>query len=199
MTDKFVKNNKGFPPLEVGRGRDNGYVAGIENRLVLKLRDKTSPIRAPRLLTGFTAVEILIGLAVVLVIFSIALGPLKSFRDNQILASDTENVLSLLKEARSQTVFSKNSSQYGVRFEPGRAVLFPGTIFSEPNANNKELPLHNGLTISNWSLNGGGQEVVFERLTGKTSQFGSVTISLKNNPAKVKIINIGETGIAGTN
>lgn len=148
---------------------------------------------------GFTAIELLIGLAVVVVIFSIALGPLRSFRDSQILASGTENILSFLKEARSQTVFSKNSSQYGVHFESGRAVLFKGIVFTEPNTNNKEFLLHDGLMISGWSLNGGGADIVFERLTGKTSQFGTVTISLKNNPSKVKIINIGETGAAGAN
>lgn len=148
---------------------------------------------------GFTAIELLVGVVVVAIIFIIALGPLRSFRDAQILSSDTENILALLKEARSQTVFSKNSSQYGVHLESGRTVLFPGTIFSEPDANNKELLLNGNLSISNWSLNGGGQDVVFERLTGKTGQFGTVTVSLKNNPSKVKIINIGETGIAGAN
>ncbi len=148
---------------------------------------------------GFTAIEILIGIVVVVIIFSVAYGPLRSFRDAQVLASDTENLLSLLKEARSQTVFSKNSSQYGVHFESGRAVLFQGTVFGEPNANNKEFRLNSNLSISNWSLNGGGQDVVFERLTGKTGQFGTVTASLKNNPSKVKIITISETGIAGAN
>lgn len=148
---------------------------------------------------GFTTIELLIGIVVIAVIFSIALGPLKSFRDSQILASDTENILSILKEARSQTIFSKNSSQYGVHFESGRAVLFKGITFTEPNADNKEFLLHNGLTISDWSLNGGGADIIFERLTGKTNQFGAVTISLKNNPAKVKTINISETGIAGAN
>lgn len=148
---------------------------------------------------GFTAIELLVGIAVIAVIFSIATGPLKSFRDSQILASDTENILSILKEARSQTIFSKNSSQYGVHFESGRAVLFQGTVFGEPNANNKEFRLNSNLSISNWSLNGGGQDVIFKRLTGTTDQFGTVTAALKNNPAKVKIINISETGIAGAN
>ncbi len=148
---------------------------------------------------GFTAIEVLVAFAVVLVIFSIALNPLRSFRDNQLLASETENIVTLIKEARSQTVFSKNSSQYGVHFESGRAVLFPGTVFSEPNSANKEVKLHGGLSVSDWSLNGGGQDVVFERVTGKTDEYGTVTVSLKNNPAKVKIITIGETGIAGAN
>ncbi len=148
---------------------------------------------------GFTAIEILIAIVVIGVVFSVAMGPLKSFRDAQVIASDTENLLSLLKEARSQTVFSKNSSQYGVHFESERAVLFQGTVFDEPNANNKEFRLNSNLSISNWSLNGGGQDVVFERLTGKTSQFGIVTTSLKNNPSKIKTITISETGIAGSN
>ncbi len=149
--------------------------------------------------TGFTAIEVIISFAVVLTIFSIALEPLKNFRDNQVLSSDAENILTLLKEARSQTVFSKNSSQYGVHFESGRAVLFPGTVFVEPNAGNKELLLDRNLSISNWALNGGGQDVVFERITGKTNQYGNVTASLKNNPSKVKIISIDETGVAGIN
>lgn len=148
---------------------------------------------------GFTAIEILIGVVVVGIVFSVAYGPLRSFRDAQVLASDTENILSLLKEARSQTVFSKNSSQYGVHFESGRAILFQGAVFGEPNANNKEFLLNSNLSISNWSLNGGGQEVVFKRLTGGTDQFGTVTAALKNNPSKVKTISISETGIAGAN
>ena len=186
------KNTK--PNKEKIRTKDRGQ--GNPTSLFL-LHDSAKPPVNRKL--GFTAIEILIGIVVVVIVFSAAYGPLKSFRDAQVLTSDAENILTLVKEARSQTVFSKNSSQYGVRFEPGRTVLFQGTVFGEPNVNNKEFRLNSNSSILNWSLNGGGQDVVFQRLTGKTSQFGSVTISLKNNPSKVKIINIGEAGTAGMN
>ena len=145
---------------------------------------------------GVTAVELLVVLIVLSIVFSIALKPFSKFKDNQSLNSNVVQIVSLLNDARSATVSSKESSQYGVHFESGRAVYFKGNSFSEPSSYNREIILDSSLQISTISLNGSGSDVVFEQLTGETNNYGSVVFEAKSSTTSKKTINITQTGIS---
>ncbi|MEK7558366.1 MAG: prepilin-type N-terminal cleavage/methylation domain-containing protein [Patescibacteria group bacterium] len=148
---------------------------------------------------GVTAVELLLVLSVLAIIFTIAISPFSSFRDTQSLNSAAIQIVSLLNEARSATVASKESSQYGVHFEIGRAVYFKGTMFSEPSSYNKEIILDASIEVSVITLEGGGNDVVFEQLTGETSNYGSITLEAKGSAGRQKKITVFRTGISTHN
>ena len=59
-----------------------------------------------------------------------------------------------------------------------------------------ETSLSSLVEISNISLNGGGAGIVFQKLTGKTSSYGSLRVRLKSDNNKYKIISVKSTGIA---
>ncbi len=144
---------------------------------------------------GVTIIEIIIAVAILAVITAFTLIALNTFRENQSLKNVVNETVSLINQARSKTLSSQDFSQFGVHFESSRAVLFKGTIFSEPNADNIVLTLPSSIEISSISLNGGGANLIFQKLTGKTGEFGAIVFRVKNDIAKTKTIDIKNTGI----
>ena len=139
----------------------------------------------------------LIELVVVVAIFGIlaaAIFSLSGFRNTKILETTVDEAASLISEARSKTISSENALEYGVHFEPSRMVLFSGTVFTEPNVNNKETILSPLVEISSISLNGGAN-LIFQRITGKTGNYGAVVFRVKSNTSLTKTISVKSTGL----
>jgi len=144
---------------------------------------------------GFTFIEVLVAIAVIVALAAVVFSALARFNRVQTLNSATESVHASLSEARSLTLASKSSMVYGVHFDVGSTTLFQGTAYVPGDPDNKVLALSNTVTISDISLEGGGEDVVFDRLTGKTSQFGTVTLSLNADATKTRVITIDASGI----
>ena len=121
------------------------------------------------------------------------------FRSGKALQVVAEDVLSLLDEGRADTLSAKDSYAYGVHFESSIIVLFRGAAYSSSDSSNKKVDIDGAVEISNISLAGGGAEVLFQRLTGKTNQSGTVTIRLKSDTSKIKTILIETSGVASVN
>ncbi|PIT89468.1 MAG: hypothetical protein COU27_00175 [Candidatus Levybacteria bacterium CG10_big_fil_rev_8_21_14_0_10_36_7] len=144
---------------------------------------------------GYTLIELLITMAILLIIFAIVSITFPAFRNTYILNKATDETFALIQDARSKTLSSEGFTQYGVHFATASTTLFSGTVFIEGNPSNSIFNLPDLSEITSVSLEGGGNDLVFERLTGATSQNGSITISSKADLSKNKIINIGSTGI----
>jgi len=139
---------------------------------------------------GFTMMELLIAIAIAGVLTAVVLASLSSFRSNQSVKTETEAIVSILKEAQSKSLASEDSSQYGVHLDTPpstRYVLFKGTTFSEGNPNNEVYNMPSGVEIKLLGLTGGAQDIVFERLTGGTSQDGSFEIGPTGGVATKRI------------
>ena len=146
------------------------------------------------LVWGFTVLEILIVISVLLIIISIVVSPFSSFRNRSILNTEIENIITLLSEARSNTMASLDDSEYGVHFEANRMVLFKGNLFTEPDPNNKEIIFDQTVYVSNILLTGGGVNVIVNRLIGKTDENGTITIAVTEDPTTNNVIHIYSTG-----
>ena len=143
---------------------------------------------------GFTLLEILIVISILLITISIVVGPFSSFRNRSVLNAEVENISTLLNEARSKTLTSLADSEYGVHFETSRIVFFKGNLFTEPDADNQEIIFNPVVSISNISLNGAGADVIFNRLTGKTDEDGTITIELASDSTTNNVVHIYTTG-----
>lgn len=144
---------------------------------------------------GFTITEVLIVLAILVVIVTIVVSAFSKFNNNQSLGGAVGEVTSTLNEARANTLASYDNSQYGVHFQSNKIVLFKGSIYSSSDTNNEDIILSSKISISNVSLAGGGNDIIFKRLTGKTDQNGTITLSLISDPTKIKTITIQGSGI----
>lgn len=144
---------------------------------------------------GFTLVEILIGIAILMLLAVIGWNTLSRFRQTADLNRAAEAGISLLNDARSRTLSSVDASQYGVHFQTDRIVLFKGGSYSAGSPDNVEFLLPRTVEVSSISLIGGGSDAIFTRLTGMTSQSGTITFRLIANTAQTRMITILPGGV----
>lgn len=125
------------------------------------------------------------------IIYSVFLG----FRAQRLLGGSASKIVSMFAQARSRTVGSEGLSQFGMHIENTKAVLFKGSSYSEGAPDNEEFVLNKALEISAINLEGGASDVVFEKISGKASASGSITLSSRNDVSSAKTIIIEKTGL----
>lgn len=145
---------------------------------------------------GVSLVEILLVIAILSVLSVMTLQTYKKLDSTKALDTDALRVLLELQEARSLTTSSKNAQQYGVHLATTSVTIFQGTSFVSGNAGNITTTLNHAVTISSSTLSGGGADVIFQRLTGKTAQSGTVTVSLSASSSVKKVIQLYRTGLS---
>lgn len=148
---------------------------------------------------GFTLIEILIVIGIIILLSFIGFRTLLEYKKTVDLDSFALGVESLFIQARTQTLSSVDSLQYGVHIESSQTVLFRGVVFTSGDPGNKVLNTPTSLEISNISLKGGGNEVVFKRLNGETNEYGTVVIRLKSDISRTRNIIIEKTGVVSVN
>jgi prepilin-type N-terminal cleavage/methylation domain-containing protein len=141
---------------------------------------------------GFTLVEVLVVLAIIGVIAAIFTLSFSNFRNAQILKNSMDSTLSLLYEARSNTISGLNNSPYSVRFESTQAILFRGTTYNSNDASNKIAAYDNGVTATTIALANGAVHTSFTQLSGIATAPGTITLSGPNG--STKIISIDASG-----
>lgn len=144
---------------------------------------------------GFTAIELLIAVFILSLIAGGIVFSFKNFQKHQSITFSAARVVGLLEEARALTLSAKNDTNYGVHFEASQAVLFEGASYVAGAEENKPIVLDAGVAFTAIDLNGGGSEVVFERLTGATSQYGTTTLSVTAETTEILDIVIHKTGL----
>ena len=146
---------------------------------------------------GISLIEILIVVGIISIISTIVIPSLSRFHDQQALRNTTEDVISLLNEARNNTISSKNSTTYGIHFQSDKVILFTGSSFTI-SSSNKQINLDSVIiipSVGGINLNGRGSDIIFDRITGDTAEYGSIIIRLKRDVLKQNIINISKIGI----
>ncbi len=138
----------------------------------------------------------LIVIGIVVILTGIIVSAFQKFNRVQSVNKDTETVLETLRLARDQTLASKNENQYGVYFgSTTKIILFPGSSYNPWVITGSQIYfLHSGDTILSTSLNGGGNSVIFQHLTGATNQYGTVTVSSLTSSSSNNVI-IYDTGL----
>jgi prepilin-type N-terminal cleavage/methylation domain-containing protein len=148
---------------------------------------------------GVTLLEIMIVLAIVVILIAVVVPQFSRMRENQVIKNAVADVVSTLSRARSSTLASIDSSEYGVHFQSDQVIIFKGTAYSPGDTDNEIINITSPASISNVTLGGVSAtsgDVYFSRLSGAPSDTGTVTISSTNFS---KIITISATGTASSN
>lgn len=151
---------------------------------------------------GSTLVEVLVIIVIIGILVAIVTPSLSRFRGAQALRNTTDDIVSLLNKARTDTLSSYNSSQYSVHIESTRAVYFVGTTFTDGLSTNQQVTFDSSVTIpasGGINLNGGGSNISFTRLTGDTTAYGTIVIQLASDATTSKTVTISQTGLVSTN
>jgi len=148
---------------------------------------------------GVSFLEVIIVMAILGIIIGVMAPSLSNFRNQQILKNTSEDIITILNKARSQTLSSLNLNYYSVHFETNKAVLFIDGTYSESSLSNEIISLDNHIEISDIALNGSDVDVKFNRLIGDTNQYGTITIQITSDISKQKIITVSQTGVISSN
>lgn len=148
---------------------------------------------------GYTVIEILIVAVILGAMLAIALPQFSKIKENQVVKSAVDDTLSAIDKAKSQTLSSLNSSEYGVHFQSDKVIIFTGKVFSAGASGNETINITTPASISNVTLggvSGTSGDLYFSRLTGVPSATGTVTIS---SSSYSKTITISATGVSSSN
>jgi len=148
---------------------------------------------------GFTLIEIVIVLIIASILFVLATSAFSRFNKNQALGGSADSVLSVLAKARNQTLAGKDLYAYGVRLETDRVILFRGTPYDPATSTNETVLLSDLAFITDIALAGGGSDIYFERLSGKTSQSGTFRVALVSDENASTTITIMPAGTVEKN
>jgi len=143
---------------------------------------------------GFTLIELLIVTAILMVLLIIVLARLGTFGGQVDLNTASQRILSTLQRARNQTLASENETVYGVHFEAAKYVLFQGATYDPLDTNNIDYGLDTTEIYGVSLADGTGNDVVFDRVRGTTSNNGSVSVRLLADNSKTQTVLVNLQG-----
>jgi len=144
-------------------------------------------------LKGFSLAEMLVVLAIIAIMASIIVSSFSGMGKKEILETTTTSIISVLNEAKSQAISSKDASNYGVRILNNKIISFKNNYGIE----NKEIIISNIVTIS--TSTGIGADIIFNNVSGNTNVSGTITITVLNDISKNSAIRIYPTGVIEKN
>jgi type II secretory pathway pseudopilin PulG len=147
--------------------------------------------------SGFALIELLIVLVIFFLLAFLIVPNLNFFRKQSTLNFATEDIIGVLRLAQNKTLASEGASVFGVYFETDKYTLFKGGAFVAGAPDNEAHSLPSEVIISEINLDG-GPATVFNRLTGITSNDGSLKIELTGDASQNKTIIIDSSGAIGT-
>jgi prepilin-type N-terminal cleavage/methylation domain-containing protein len=145
-------------------------------------------MRKSKISFGFTALELLIVISILGLLLATIIPSFLSFRQKSILNTETQELLTTINRARLLSVSSKNDQQFGVHLESGKVVLFQGATYTSGASTNETHIFDTAVTLSSISISGGGSEVVFQKVTGATTQNATTTLLVAGTTASTTVL-----------
>lgn len=143
---------------------------------------------------GFTLMELLIVMAIGIILFAISINTFANLKNKESLDSVSALVVEVLRQAKHATIESKNSNQYGVYFNTNNVVLFIGPTYIAGSPTNEVYNFNSSVRLYSTSINGGGNAVLFDRITGDTVNNGTIVLR-SDVSSTTKTITIYKTGL----
>lgn len=130
-----------------------------------------------RRIPAFTLLEILLAV----VIFAISAGMVTAWTSSALSAAElqttTESMVSIIRNLQSAAYNNYEGDSHGIRLEAAQYTTFEGTDFASSVVATRQVFIM-PTTIQNAAvtLSGGGIDLIFDKSTGNTGQYGSFEI-----------------------
>lgn len=108
----------------------------------------------------------------------------QSFQVSSGLDNATRELVSTLRRVQNLAMGSDQWSPWGVHIEAHRYVVFVGTSYNAADPHNESYSVSPTVTISSAA----GTDIVFARITGTTSNVGTVTLQTTTNESTSVVI-----------
>lgn len=145
---------------------------------------------------GFSAIELLIAIGIVTLLGALILVSALGFRARRDVSIVAQEIVTTLRRAHARTMAAEGGGQFGVHFEATKYVLFSGATYDPAAPSNEGKMLPGNLEISLISLAGGGSDVVFSKVSGRTSAAGTIEIRSKSKADEASVVRVDASGLA---
>lgn len=141
---------------------------------------------------GFTLIELMIVMAIMLLLGSVAVIGWNNMRESALLRAETDTLLFYLEESKSRSVAGTGGEAHGVYIEEDVYTQFSGSTYSAGDGDNIVHAIDPKLELS---IEGSGTDtIVFSRITGFVGNTATVTVALRDNASTTKMIVVGAGG-----
>ena len=145
-------------------------------------------------LSGFTYIEVLLTVALMIFIGIMASPLYGNFLFGQEVSIATEELRASLFEARWRSMMGMEGSPWGVTIDEQKIVLFQGETYGMRDTQFDQIfQLHDRVRIT------GLNEIIFERRTGAPSVQPVIGLSLENSAlgteTHIQVLRINEAGV----
>jgi type II secretory pathway pseudopilin PulG len=145
---------------------------------------------------GFTLVEILVAVGTLAVLTGVSVSALFTLNKRSDVDIEARKLQSVLNRARNQTLASEEEQSFGVHIATSTSeyIFFRGAVFNPSDPENERFLIPANVTLGTLALRGGGSDIVFERLTGASTRFGSVSLNDRGDILNIQTVCIGAQG-----
>ncbi len=152
----------------------------------------------PRQARAFSLVELLVVVAIMVVLATVALANLSSRKNSTDLTSASKQIAALLREAQSNAMAQEGGTVWGMHFENATATAPFFALFSSrysPTTTVGFYRLPAGVAYQPATLpSGTSRDVTFAEITGAASASTSIGLYMPSNPAFSSTITIASSG-----
>ncbi len=147
---------------------------------------------------GFTLVEILLAITLLITIGALSVPVALGIYDRQMNQTVTDEIYTALKKAQAYSMLAKSDSQFGIKFDNANNyfVLFQGDTYSESDVQNEKSYIYSNEIVFEPSIN--EDVILFEKNTGLPtttdpvfSATTTITVNLGNNVKKIRVCETG--------
>lgn len=142
---------------------------------------------------GFTLIETML----VVVLFAIALGLSILYSQTSQLRADlntqASTIVSYLRLAQSNAIAGNTNEINAMHLGNNAYTLFVGPTYDPDESSNYTPDIPPTITIENIVLNGGGDDIIFDKSNGETDSYGTFDIKSNqiNKSVTITILPIG--------
>ena len=146
--------------------------------------------------SGFSMIELLTVLGIATIFLAMSVGVYFSFRQRNQIDIESQKVASALRLAQNKTLAAQNFAAHGIHFDSVAETytFFEGATFDPVDPDNEVVPLENNTEFSNIQLAGGGVDVIFDRISGRTIHDGFIEIVDARDATIIRTLCVEEEG-----
>ena len=152
---------------------------------------KLLKLKANQANTGFSLIEVITALAILVIMGSVAFLGLYNYRLRRGLEWDVQKISAAIREARNRSVTQLDGNQWGVHFEnptstPDFYQVFFGASYATGTPTGNRITLNNGIVFLNPSSSS-SEDIIFSKVSGLPVSAISVAIGLISGSASTTI------------